>query len=280
MILNRLQQSLNQLSKAERRIAEAILNSPADVVHMTTAELARAAEVSDPMVSRLCRTIGCRSFPDLKVQLASGMASGNSYISSTVSSGDNTETFANKIIGASMNALEYLRNGLDVEAIEQAIAILRKAKRIEIFGMGGCASIAADAQNRFFRSGIPTVCYEDTLKQRMAAASSNSDTAVLIITFTGRTKDMIETAEIVNRAGGNLIAITAIDSPIAKLADVAISSAAELEDTTIYVPMVTRIVILTIIDILTTGLALQMGPEIETRLQLIKHSLDLTKVAK
>ncbi|HSG62202.1 MAG TPA: SIS domain-containing protein [Pseudomonadales bacterium] len=280
MILNRLQQSLNQLSKAERRIAEAILNSPADVVHMTTAELARAAEVSDPMVSRLCRTIGCRSFPDLKVQLASGMASGNSYISSTVSSGDNTETFANKIIGASMNALEYLRSGLDVEAIEQAIAILRKAKRIEIFGMGGCASIAADAQNRFFRSGIPTVCYEDTLKQRMAAASSNSDTAVLIITFTGRTKDMIETAEIVNRAGGNLIAITAIDSPIAKLADVAISSAAELEDTTIYVPMVTRIVILTIIDILTTGLALQMGPEIETRLQLIKHSLDLTKVAK
>jgi RpiR family transcriptional regulator, carbohydrate utilization regulator len=280
MILNRLQQSLNQLSKAERRIAEAILHSPAEVVHMTTAELARAADVSDPMVSRLCRSIGCRSFPDLKVQLASSMASGNSYISRTVSAGDSTEAFANKIIGASMNALEYLRNGLDIEAIEQAITILRNAKRIEIFGMGGCASIAADAQNRFFRSGIPTVCYEDTLKQRMAAASSNPDTAVLIITFTGRTKDMIETAEIVNRAGGNLIAITAVDSPIAKLADVAISSAAELEDTTIYVPMVTRIVILTIIDILTTGLALQMGPEIETRLQLIKHSLDLTKVAK
>ena len=280
MILNRLQQSLSNLSKAERRIAEAILREPAAVVHMTTAELARAADVSDPMVSRLCRTIGCRSFPDLKVQLASTMASGNSYISSTVSAGDSSEDIAQKIIGANMNGLEYLRNGLDLKAIDKAIEIIRDAKRIEIFGMGGCASIAADAQNRFFRSGIPTVCYEDTLKQRMAAASATAGTAVLIITFTGRTKDMIETAEIVKRAGGDLIAITATDSPIAKLADVAISSASELEDTTIYVPMVTRIVILTIIDILTTGLALQMGPDIETRLQLIKHSLDLTKVAK
>lgn len=280
MILNRLQQSLNNLSKAERRIAEAILKDPAAVVHMTTAELARAADVSDPMVSRLCRTVGCRSFPDLKVQLASSMASGSSYISSTVSAGDSSEEIAHKIIGANMNGLEYLRNGLDLVAIDKAIEIIRDAKRIEIFGMGGCASIAADAQNRFFRSGIPTVCYEDTLKQRMAAASATEGTAVLIITFTGRTKDMIETAEIVKRAGGDLIAITATDSPIAKLADVAISSASELEDTTIYVPMVTRIVILTIIDILTTGLALQMGPDIETRLQLIKHSLDLTKVAK
>jgi RpiR family carbohydrate utilization transcriptional regulator len=280
MIVSRLQQSLNTLSKAERRIAEVILSGPAQVVHMTTAELARAADVSDPMVSRLCRSVGCRSFPDLKVQLASSMASGNSYISSTVSAGDSTEEFSHKIIGANMNGLEYLRNGLDLEAIDKAIAILSQAKRIEIFGMGGCASIAADAQNRFFRSGIPTVCYEDTLKQRMAAASSTEDTAVLVITFTGRTKDLIETAEIAKQSGGKLIAITANDSPIAKIADVAISSAAELEDTTIYVPMVTRIVVLTIVDILTTGLALQMGPEIETRLQLIKHSLDMTKVAK
>jgi RpiR family carbohydrate utilization transcriptional regulator len=280
MILNRLQQSLNTLSKAERRIAEVILSNPADVVHMTTAELARAADVSDPMVSRLCRSIGCRSFPDLKVQLASSMASGNSYISSTVTPDDSTLDVANKIIGANMNGLEYLRNGLDIDAIERAITLLRDAKRIEIFGMGGCASIAADAQNRFFRSGIPTVCYEDTLKQRMAAASASEGTVVLIITFTGRTKDMIETAEIAKRSGGTLIAISALDSPISQLADVSISSASELEDTTIYVPMVTRIVILSIIDILTTGLALQMGPDIETRLQLIKHSLDLTKVAK
>jgi RpiR family carbohydrate utilization transcriptional regulator len=114
----------------------------------------------------------------------------------------------------------------------------------------------------------------------MAAASSNEDTAVLIMTFTGRTKDLIETAEIVKQSGGRLIAITANDSPIAKIAEVSISSAAELEDTTIYVPMVTRIVVLTIVDILTTGLALQMGPEIETRLQQIKQSLDMTKVAK
>ena len=68
------------------------------------------------------------------------------------------------------------------------------------------------------------------------------------------------------------------DSPLATLADITITSGDELEDTTIYVPMTTRIISLTIIDILATGLALSLGPRVDAQLQKIKHSLDLTKV--
>ncbi|WP_235015326.1 hypothetical protein [Oceanicoccus sp. KOV_DT_Chl] len=65
---------------------------------------------------------------------------------------------------------------------------------------------------------------------------------------------------------------------MAQLADITITSGNELEDTTIYVPMTTRIIILTIIDILATGLTLEQGPAIEKQLIKIKHSLDSTKV--
>lgn len=281
MVLGRLQRSLNNLSKAERRIADVILHDPNSIVHMTTAELARSAEVSDPMVSRLCRSVGCSSFPDLKLQIAGSIANlkGNSYVSSSVSPGDTTVEFANKIINANISGLEYLRSVLDLNAIDRAITLLAQAKRIEIFGMGGTASVAQDAQNRFFRMGIPTVAYEDTLKQHMSAAIASEGTVILSISFTGRTLDAIEAIEIGKKSGAQVVAITALDSPIAKIADVAISSASELEDTNVYVPMTTRMAVLTIIDILTTGLAMQI-PGIDQKLQKAKHGLDNTKLAK
>lgn len=277
-ILSQLKQTLPTLSKAESRIAQVILAAPEAVVNITTADLARQAEVSDPMISRFCRTLGCSSFPDFKVQLAKSLVSNISFISEAVSPGDNATSYIEKRISANQAALEYIRGKLKPDVIEKAVTALSLSKQINIFGMGGAAAIAKDAQHKLFRLGIPTVAYEDHLMQRMAAAAANQDTTILVFSFTGRTQSMIDVAKIAKASNATLIAITSPDSPLAKLADITITSGDELEDTTIYVPMTTRIIILTIIDILATGLALKKGAEIDEHLQKIKHSLDSTKV--
>ena len=100
-----------------------------------------------------------------------------------------------------------------------------------------------------------------------------------MISFTGRTQAMIEIAAIAKDNNATVIAITRPNSPLSELADITITSGDELEDTTIYVPMTIRIIILTIIDILATGLALSLGPGIDERLTKIKHSLDSTKLS-
>ncbi len=277
-ILTHLKHSLASLSKAESRIAEAILADPEAMVNITTAELARQAEVSDPMISRFCKTLGCASFPEFKVQLAKSLASNSSFISEAVSTSDSAANYIEKRINANQAALEYLRSHLEADAIELAVAALDKAKRIEIFGMGGAAAIAKDAQHKLFRLGTPTVAYEDHLMQRMAASAADKDTVILLFSFTGRTQAMIEVAEIARQSKARVIAITNPLSPLAELADIVITSGDELEDTTIYVPMTTRIIILTIIDILATGLALQKGPKVDQQLKAVKDSLEDTKV--
>jgi RpiR family carbohydrate utilization transcriptional regulator len=277
-ILSQLNENLPSLSKAESRIAEAILTDPDAVVSMTTAGLARLAEVSDPMISRFCRTLGCKSFPEFKVQLAASLASNTSFISEAVSPGDDAARYIEKRIGANQAALEYIRSKLQPQVIEQAVKVLGNSKRIEIFGMGGSAAIAQDAQHKLFRLGIPTVAYEDHLMQRMVAAAADKDTTILFFSFTGRTQSMIEVARIAKKSKATLIAISSPDSPLAELADITITSGDELEDTTIYVPMTVRIISLTIIDILATGLALSFGSKVDERLKNIKHSLDGTKV--
>ena len=277
-ILSRLKQTLPSLSKAESRIAQAILADPDATVNITTADLARLAEVSDPMISRFCRTLGCSSFPDFKVQLAKSLASNISFISEAVSPGDDAITYIEKRISANQAALEYIRGKLDPAVIEKAVFALSNSSQIDIFGMGGAAAIARDAQHKLFRLGIPTIAYEDHLMQRMAAAAANKSTTILLISFTGRTQSMVDIAKIAKASNATLIAITSPNSPLAKLADLTITSGDELEDTTIYVPMTTRIIILTIIDIIATGLALEKGAEIDEHLQKIKHSLDSTRV--
>ena len=277
-ILSQLNENLPSLSKAESRIAEAILTDPDAVVSMTTAGLARLAEVSDPMISRFCRTLGCKSFPEFKVQLAASLASNTSFISEAVSPGDDATRYIEKRIGANQAALEYIRSKLQPQVIEQAVKVLGNSKRIEIFGMGGSAAIAQDAQHKLFRLGIPTVAYEDHLMQRMVVAAADKDTTILFFSFTGRTQSMIEVARIAKKSKATLIAISSPDSPLAELADITITSGDELEDTTIYVPMTVRIISLTIIDILATGLALSFGSKVDERLKKIKHSLDGTKV--
>jgi len=280
MILTRLRHELENLSKSERRIAEVILADPEAAVHATTAEIARQAQVSDPMISRLCRGLGCKGFPEFKVQLAQNLAKNTSYVTRSVSIDDNADTYVNKLISANQGALEYLRKELSSDTIEQAVTVLDAAKRIEIFGMGGCSSIAQDAQHKLFRLGTPTIAYEDNLKQRMAAAAADCDSVILFISFTGRTLATIETAATAKASGATVIAITDPNSPLAEACDLVITSGSELEDTTIYVPMTTRIMILTIVDILATGLALRRSPGIDAHLKKIKESLDNTKVEK
>ncbi|CAA0090934.1 HTH-type transcriptional regulator HexR [Zhongshania aliphaticivorans] len=277
-ILHLVKIQRDQLSKAEAKVADEILAAPDDMINMPTAELARRAGVSDPMVSRFCRSLGCNSFPEFKVQLAKALAHRASFISESVFKGDPAHTVIEKRINANQAALEYLRSHLDASAVDAAVQAMGQARQIIIAGMGGAAAIAQDAQHKLFRLGIPTVAYDDHLMMRMAAAGASTQDCFLAFSVTGRTTAMIEIAELAKQSGATLIAITTPESPLAALSDITITSGNELEDTTIYVPMTTRIIILTIIDIISTALALAQGPEIEAQLKKVKHSLDGTKL--
>ncbi|WP_372748532.1 SIS domain-containing protein [Litorivivens sp.] len=277
-VLSQLKAQRDTLSKAEARLADAILASPEETVNMATAELARRAGVSDPMVSRFCRSLGCNSFPEFKVQLAKSLAQRASFITEAVNRDDSTATIIEKRISANQAALEYLRTHIDSATVEAAVTHLAQARQIVIAGMGGAAAIAQDAQHKLFRLGIPSIAYNDHLMLRMAAAGASAQDCFLTFSFTGRTRAMIDIAELAKASGAKVLAITSPRSPLAEQADVVITSGDELEDTTIYVPMTTRIVILSIIDILATGLALSKGSAAEEQLQKIKHSLDVTKL--
>src|SRR5258708_24247280 len=143
---------------------------------------------------------------------------------------------------------------------------------MECYGVGNSAIVALDAQHKFFRFGAPTVSYVDTNTMGMAATVLKRGDAVLAISASGRTTDMLGAVQIAREYRAEVIAITPAASPLAKLASVALYADVP-EDPDVYAPMTSRLAHLAILDVLGVGLALALGPPLPRRLARTKQTL-------
>lgn len=95
-LLEQIQGRLDELNKAERKVAEVILLNPQQATRFSIAALAQAAKVSEPTVNRFCRSFGVSGYPELKLQLAQSLASGAAYVSRAVEADDDPAAYTQK----------------------------------------------------------------------------------------------------------------------------------------------------------------------------------------
>ncbi|MCM0611668.1 MurR/RpiR family transcriptional regulator [Marinobacter sediminum] len=275
-LLEDIQSRLDTLNKSERKVAEAILRDPSAATRYSIAALARAADVSEPTVNRFCRGFSATGFPDFKIRLAQSIATGTPYVGQNVEPDDTVAEFADKIMLSTIASLDKARQALDPKALATVIDYLIQAKQINFFGMGGSASVALDAQHKFFRFNIPVMVYDDALMQRMVAAGANVGDVIVLISYTGRTRETVDIAQLARDNGATVIGITNPDSPLAEVCTAVLGVTAP-EDTEVYMPMSSRIIHLTVIDILATGVTLKRGADFLGHLKKIKESLKPTR---
>src|SRR5690606_9419466 len=190
-LLRRLQAQLPALRKSERKVAEHILRDPAAILPLRMADLARAAEVSEPTVIRFCHALGFDGFQSFKLQLAQYLGSSGTYVQFSVSDSDSVADVNRKVFDATIGSLLNVRDEMDPLALEKAIAALSAAKRVEFYGFGASGSVAIDAQHKFFRLQVSAAAYTDPHIQHMSAISLKQDDVVVAISQSGRTKALI-----------------------------------------------------------------------------------------
>lgn len=270
IIANKLEKQ--EFRKSEAKVAQVILKDPDSAVSSSIAKLAKAAGVSEPSVNRFCTNLGCKGFPDFKIQLARSIAQGVSFIGNNVSLDDDTNTIADKIFDASIATIKAAKDSIDRGALDKAIDTLAQAKKIEFYGLGASGSVAMDAQHKFFRLNIPVVAHVDIMMQRMSAAATQIGDVIVFISNTGRTKQITEAADIAKQAGASTIGITTPDTPLAEFCDIVLDIDPH-DDTDHYTPTTSRLAHLVVIDILATGVALKRGPKFAEHLKAIKDAL-------
>ncbi|MCU7061352.1 MurR/RpiR family transcriptional regulator [Serratia ureilytica] len=277
--LDKIQSHLELLSKSERKVAEVILASPQTAIHSSIATLARMADVSEPTVNRFCRRLDTKGFPDFKLHLAQSLANGTPYVNRNVEEDDSVDSYTSKIFESVMASLDTVKANLDIAAINRAVDLLTQAKKISFFGLGASAAVAHDAMNKFFRFNIPVVYFDDIVMQRMSCMNSGEGDVVVLISHTGRTKNLVEMAHLARENDATVLAITSRGTPLAQAATLALLLDVP-EDTDVYMPMVSRIAQLTLIDVLATGFTLRRGAKFRDNLKRVKEALKESRFDK
>ncbi|KGA49602.1 transcriptional regulator HexR [Yersinia ruckeri] len=277
--LEKIQNNLDLLSKSERKVAEVILASPQTAIHSSIATLAKMANVSEPTVNRFCRRLDTKGFPDFKLHLAQSLANGTPYVNRNVEEDDSVAAYTSKIFESTMASLDMVKTHLDIAAINRAVDLLTQAKKISFFGLGASAAVAHDAMNKFFRFNIPVIYFDDVVMQRMSCMNSGEGDVVVLISHTGRTKNLVEMARLARDNDATVIAITSRDTPLAAKATLPLILDVP-EDTDVYMPMVSRIAQLTLIDVLATGFTLRRGDKFRDNLKRVKEALKESRFDK
>jgi RpiR family carbohydrate utilization transcriptional regulator len=127
---------------------------------------------------------------------------------------------AAKVFGKAARTLLQVRSQLDPARLEKAIALLCAARRVECYGLGSSGIVAADAQHKLFRLGLPSVAYSDAHVNGMAATMLRPGDVVMAFSASGRT-DLLS-ALIWRAIEADVIGITALGSPLAARCGVAL----------------------------------------------------------
>ena len=259
-ILGQIRRARTELSPAELRVAEHVLAHARSVLNDPIAEIARAAQVSQPTVIRFCRSLGCEGLSDFKLRLASGLTGTVPVTHTQVNLGDSMLELGAKVLGNTASAILQVRSQLNRDMIDRAIELLLHAGRIEFYAVGHYGVVAQDAQFKFLRFGMSAAAYTDTRLQMLAANVLKPRDVAVVISSSGRLPELLEVVEKARERGAFIVAITASQSPLAKKADAALI-VDHVEDVSTHLPMVSRILHLLVIDILAVGVAMRRNPE-------------------
>lgn len=178
-VFEQLQQSLSDLSKSERKMAEYLLRYPHDLRRFSSETLAAAAGVSRSALIRLCKKLGYRGFSELHdAMLAQPMQSLPPADGST----------PRTALDCYSQCIEQIRAMVDPRVIADIAALLVRANRVVTLGNLHSELSARQMSFRLNRSQIDSqVISDDTLMDCYTNILKQGD-VVLIFSISGRDK--------------------------------------------------------------------------------------------
>lgn len=271
-MLQRIEMTLPDLSRAERQVGRWILEHPREAAHAAVAEVAAAAQTSQPTVIRFCRRVGVSGFRELKIRLAEAIGGPPSYLHRDVERGDSGRDAAVKVIERSIRTLIDARPLLERLPVDEAVTLFTGARQVVFAGSGASGHVAADACHKFFRLGLACTATSDVPTMLQQSAIAAADDLLVLVSQSGRSQGVIAAADNARENGAAVIALTDAEAPLAGRATLLLACPAQ-EDPNVYTPMSSRLVQLAVLDALLVATALRLGPPAEERLRRSKLAL-------
>ncbi len=215
-------------TKAEKKVADYVIQNPKKVLFMSITDLAEACKVGDTSVFRFCKTMQMQGYQEFKMLLSLSLSDDGddriaTMLSGEVTQSDTSENVAQKVLHTNINALNETFALLDYDQLSLTVDYIMMAKQIYFFGVGASLLTAWDATEKFMRITPNVHCVADAHMQAMAASLLTPDDLAFIVSYSGATKDTILIAQQARQAGARIICMTRFaKSQLTESADVTI----------------------------------------------------------
>lgn len=227
-ILEKIGSSYYRLTNAEKKVADFVLSHPDQTQYMSISELAESCSVADATVSRFCRRLHFSGYSSFKIAVATAQR-GNTLRQTVgrLNEVSRVEDVIHRVYMTHSDTVAQSELLLEPGAVSQAVEILRNSKRVLCMGQGDSMFIAMEAAHLFSIVSPKFYAVEDSHRQAMVTATLSQDDAILLFSYSGATKDLMDTMEIAKEHGAKRILVTHFPkSPGAEYADVVLQSAA------------------------------------------------------
>jgi DNA-binding MurR/RpiR family transcriptional regulator len=213
------------ITAAERGIADFILEKPEEIYRLNIKDLAARTRVSIPTVFRFARRLGFQGFKDFKVALIREIGVGM-YVSPEEWDGQSTRGVAHGVFEKEIANLRETLSNIDYRAVERAVSAIRKARRVLLFSVSSSVPVAFDFYWKLSLAGFHCFHHTDVFIQKMTASNSGAGDLAVGISFSGRSREVVECLGICRENGVPTLCLTTFfNSPITQVADIKLFTA-------------------------------------------------------
>ncbi|SCC50118.1 SIS domain-containing protein [Kosakonia oryziphila] len=234
-ILNKINWLSPELAENQQKIAKYILENPETVLGMTSSRFAEEAGVSQSAIIKFSQKIGMKGFPELKIAISEELGRNVQFKSSphkalhnAISMEDSLMVMAQKLVHEKTTAIIDTTKRINFTVFQQVVNLINHAQRVQIVGIWGSGLTAKDLSYKLQKIGILSLAEADLHVQIATAQALTPQDVQIVISFSGKRKDMRIAATMAKEQGATVIAITGNkNNPLARIADYVLESVSD-----------------------------------------------------
>ena len=219
-ILDRIHGAYYQLTAAERKVADYVLQQYEQVQFMSITQLAEECGIAEATVSRFCRSLKLKGFNAFKIELAHHSVATDPAAQRgkpALSAVGRSREVARLAVDAVNQTIELA----DSESILRSVELFEKSGHVMCIGSGGSMIMAEAFANLFAMADPKFYAVGDAHAQISAAATMGQEDMIVLFSYSGATTAGVQVLELAKSRGIATVLITRYPkSPAAKLADV------------------------------------------------------------
>mgnify|MGYP004006242753 CR=1 FL=1 len=104
-LLRQIKNTLPELRKSEKIVAEYILNDPKSIIGLKTAEVSSLMGISEPTLIRFCKAMGFTGYQELKINLSQQLAADDYFVMYEIDQNDTLHELCEKVFDTTISEI-------------------------------------------------------------------------------------------------------------------------------------------------------------------------------